>query len=413
MDFKIFQRGCVSFAVDAMRRIVSSPIDESHIHTGVLLFLFFHKISTHRFFGEKLDSVEKNVLLNTDKDYYKIFFKGLQDAIQQENVTDLLNLSTEDIKKQLQHHQDKLKETIALPRNKEEEKSASLIYINRIRVASQFCLLYILLAPHEQGAKIEFAGSLKGANDSIFDSIKQLKDLLKEDDDVKKKSKKNNDDNDGIKLEDAWNKILEYDAPVMESADGITTMEPDAKKQKVEESLEQKSNVKTERPLALRTKVLLAGGRKIPSNLLDALKRKSAQLCQSEGRNFTSTHLKLQFGKSFEMLIYLSPLVIKIRALDKGTTTTMKREKLDTTKRYYDVMGVSGDIHTVGKLVTKQLEYASAHATRCLRRCFADIACRANSSDFETEILEGNALLKFLNIARNTYCSNLTDKELP
>ena len=75
-------------------------------------------------------------------------------------------------------------------------------------------------------------------------------------------------------------------------------------------------------------------------------------------------------------------------------------------------MSVSGDISMVGPLISKRLDYASAQATKCLRRCFADLANRPNSSDYETEIVEGNALLRFLNLARHTYCPNWVDAEL-
>jgi len=71
------------------------------------------------------------------------------------------------------------------------------------------------------------------------------------------------------------------------------------------------------------------------------------------------------------------------------------------------VMGISGDSTTLGPIVAKQLEYSSAQATRVLRRCFADVAGKAydlkTSSDFDVELLEGTAVLKFVNNARSTY----------
>jgi hypothetical protein len=342
--------------------------------------------------------MEKNILLNTDTDYCGIFFNGLKEALQKEGVADLNNMTTADLVNGIKTYQQRVKETVPIPRNKEDEKTASLLYIDKIRAASQICLMYILIAPNDQKLKLEFAGSLRQANNIIFEAMKLLKETFKETEsetgsDPSSKSK--------IKLEDAWNKVLEYDAPVEENIDtgGVITIDDDG---------EDSQGQKEDKPLAIRSKVLLIGGRKPPSNLVGALKRKHAILCLRPGI-FSSSYLKLQFGDVFEMLIYFSPLLVRIRALAQSTQS---KKPQNDVQNQYQVMGVSGSVDLVGPLIVKRLEYASLFATKCLRRCFADQNCRANSSDFETEILEGNALLKFLTLARNTYCPNWVDAKL-
>ncbi len=379
--------------------------------------------------------MEKNILINTDNDNRIIFFNALREVLEEDAAADadnskLCNMSQTDIVNTIKSYQAKLRQTVPIPRSKEDEKRASLIYLDKIRAAAQICLLYVLISPEDvdHRTRLEFAGSLRSANSAIFDAVKHLKDTYRETSaadegscDAKAQHK--------IRLEDAWNKILEYDKPEEEQEENITTANSNsntntnsidnndaegADRKKLKKSAQGK-------PLALRAKILLSAGRKLPSNLLDALKRKEAILCQ----DCCTPYLKLKFGDAFEMLIYFSPLLVRIRAIPatsttsttasaKGTKTNSKNLKTTTTTpiaqgREYHIMGVRGDIKTVGPLIVQRLEFASAQATRCLRRCFADLACRSNSSDFETEISEGNALLRFLNLARNTHCPNWTD----
>ena len=77
------------------------------------------------------------------------------------------------------------------------------------------------------------------------------------------------------------------------------------------------------------------------------------------------------------------------------------------------ILGVSGPVQTVGPLVSQQLEYASAQATRVLRRCFAE-ACYSKKihSEFETEISEASALLDFLALARTNYIPDWVDDDV-
>ncbi len=259
--------------------------------------------------------------------------------------------------------------------------------------------------PHEQSTRMEFAGSLRSANNTIYEALKLLEGTYKEE--VIADDSENNFD--GIKLEDVWNTTLEYDksSPDNNNVDSELLDEVDSNDEpeikRLKTSRDRKTNF-NDKPLAIRARILFIGGNKPMSYLLDALKRKRAIICQANGP-LGSRYLKLEFGEAFEMLIYFAPLLVRINAITKSQTIVK-------TQRIYHVMGVSGNANTIGPLIAKQLEYSSAHATRCLRRCFADLAVKANGSTWETEISEGNALIKFLTIARNTYHRNWENAEL-
>lgn len=75
----------------------------------------------------------------------------------------------------------------------------------------------------------------------------------------------------------------------------------------------------------------------------------------------------------------------------------------------FHVMGVSGNLAAVGPLINKRLEYASAQATRVLRRSFASRVKTTN--DFEVEVSEATVLLNFLEIAKGTYIKPLLVEE--
>jgi hypothetical protein len=173
------------------------------------------------------------------------------------------------------------------------------------------------------------------------------------------------------------------------------------------------------------------------------MKRKYDVTVHGEGK---STSLKVNYGATFEMTLFFSPLLVRIRALpQQGDRKRYKRSlfrenvvdcKFDSwvgpsfglqrisspilfnpqqqsfgKKRTADgeikddqivsIMGISANIESVMPIVAKKIDYASAQATRCLRRCFAEHTM-TSKSDFEVEISEGNAVLKFLQLARKT-----------
>mmetsp|Transcript_5059 Transcript_5059/g.6547 ORF Transcript_5059/g.6547 Transcript_5059/m.6547 type:complete len:620 (-) Transcript_5059:111-1970(-) len=407
------------------------------------------------FFGEKIDHMVRNILLNTDVDNSDVFFRGMKNAMEEAGL-DVATMSTPDIIERIKQNQEKIRKTVPIERNKEDEKTNSLIYLDKVRAASEVCLLYCSLPPEEKNAKFEYATCAKTANDVVFDSLERLQEIYKENN--QKSGEDSSQEQSNICLEDAWNKVLEYDKDLEEnivSSEDVgvlgideDTRAPDKKKLRIS-SLSSTGSSKKGKPLSIRSKILLVGGRKPPSNLLDALKRKQAILSRGTGA-YSPLNIRLEFGESFEMTIYFAPLLVSIRALVKGTGTKdekegdiekfrkrvihggfeawksplhglhsrtstkmeRSRQRQQVTQQQYQVMGFSGDFNMVGPLIAKRLEYASAQATKCLRRCFADLASKPNSSDFETEIMEGNALLKFLNLARHTYCPNWVDADL-
>jgi hypothetical protein len=120
--------------------------------------------------------------------------------------------------------------------------------------------------------------------------------------------------------------------------------------------------------------------------------------------------LIVEFGDAFVMTIYLSPLLVTLRAAAKAdgpvtnyATWTSTRTGLDARAELH-VWGVKGTPETLGHVVEQRLNYASASATHILRKCFGNIS--KTNNDFEQEISEGTALLQFLQLARATYMPN-------
>ena len=274
--------------------------------------------------------------------------------------------------------------------------------------------------------KIGLAGSFRKAHDAFNEAKKFLKTYYKED------SMSDVSDRPNILLEDAWYKIMDYDKDnaIVETLEGI-----DASK-------ESQQTPKYCRPLMMKTKILFVPNRPIPSNLIDALKQKGVEMIHND----QLTYLVMKFGTAFEMFIYFSPLLVAIRAIPSAITdekykilskeehsaalsspwklpghgismthvtkqrshSSRKRNISGIWKEQPDTPlaqgagGMTGDLITVSELVSRRLQYASAQATRCLRRCFAD-KVKLATTDFDTEISEGMAIMNFVNLARRTY----------
>lgn len=135
------------------------------------------------------------------------------------------------------------------------------------------------------------------------------------------------------------------------------------------------------------------------------------------------SHLVLHFGKAFVMTIYFIPLVVRLTAYDesldaaepgKGDSSSECAPWISFSRglaeqEELNVWGAKGDYSTLGHVVEERLCDASAHATSVLRRVFANHT-KENAPDFETEILEGTALVEFLQLARTTYMPDWEDK---
>lgn len=414
------------------------------------------------FFAERLDEMEQKVLLNFDSSPCQNYMESMRQALinsegngfiaAREDVDQLLNTSGEkavtdlsDLKKILE----RIRSVIPYPRGKEEEKEAMLAHLNRIRIASQYIVSYSTFSPQQQTTKLQLAGSLRKVHDLVHDSIVFLKESFREE--------RGEKGNSTVILDDIWNKILDYDGALNKLCTTDTTDAKDSIMATDHSTLEKDKSLNSKR-LVIRSRVLFTK-RFPPKNLLDAMKRKYNVTVCGEG---TSTCLKVMYGDTFEMSIFFSPLLVRIRALagedgeksykkspfrrdivdcymDSWVAPTVgirrtsllsslnpqrqQQQQQQTGKKrnangdmkadqIVSIMGVSANIDSVIPIVSKKIDYASAHATRCLRRCFAEHTL-TSKSDFEIEISEGNAVLKFLQLARKTYQLDLDEKIFP
>ena len=228
-----------------------------------------------------------------------------------------------------------------------------------------------------------------------------------------------------LSLEDAWTKGMEGPAPPAAAAPNPESLDSgrlspihtgaDGGRSKLLRGGRSKHPV-------LKSRVLLTPGRKTPSNLLPAFKRKRATLIRPPPHG-ESSHLILEFGKAFVMTIYLVPLAVTIRAYSKHHEETIgaraaglacaRFTPVDEGLRELEelkVWGVTGTYEQLGHVVEARLEDASAQATVILRRLFAN-ADKEKAPEFEIEILEGTALLEFLDKARKTFIPDWQDDE--
>lgn len=136
------------------------------------------------------------------------------------------------------------------------------------------------------------------------------------------------------------------------------------------------------------------------------------------------------------MTIYFVPLLVTIRAMDKETKEgdslhvgghlwpSLYQGLCPSDESHYDgtgtnsnnlqVLGVTGSYASLAPIIAKKLEYASAQATYVLRRCFAEATVGKSDvakSEFEMEILEAGALIRFLQLARSTYIPDWVDDD--
>jgi hypothetical protein len=285
----------------------------------------------------------------------------------------------------------------------EADITRALKHLDKMRAAGTVCLAYMSIADK----KTVPPKTLVKANQIVNDGIQVCQEILK--------TQRENAPPVKLTLEDAWMK------PLVFTTDEVPEDTGDAPPFKRRRLMSKRQVIKS--------RVLLIPNRKAPSNLLSALKRKGAKLIRPEPFGIGS-HLLLDFG-CFEMVIYLVPLVVLIRAKESSTelTTTEDQTQADLNHRdqiydenrhrwkplhqglcdnsKLDVWGATADGRTLGYIVQERLRDASAHATHALRQCFSSTA--KATGDFETEILEATALLEFIKIARTTYIPDWVD----
>ena len=300
---------------------------------------------------------------------------------------------------------------------------------------------------------------------------KNQDDYNDDDDDDENKQKKIMTANDYVvSLEDAWTKVLELPSnnPVTDSVDvdnpssdlGGGGGDGTSSSAAAVDSSNKRPKVNSHVKPVFKSRVLLRPNRKIPPNLLPALKMKCATLVRPPPSGMGS-HLVLDFGWAFRMTIYFSPLVVTIRALseediqkikqkdnntetdylgivdlrttgssakwtplyhglkDAGTVTVENRNKRNTNnnttneavpEKELNVWGVRGSYKVLGHVAEERLRDASNHATYVLRKCFQN-SVKDKTNEFEVEILEATALLEFLQLARTTYIPKWQDAD--
>jgi len=189
--------------------------------------------------------------------------------------------------------------------------------------------------------RAQLKGALRKIHNSAVEGIEHLQTFYVESSTLR---------HDTVQLEDAWTKPLHFQSMeqhLVPNCHVVDTAQQLASKRLC---------------LPLRSKVLLTPGRKIPSNFLSALESKKAKLVRPESGE--GTQIVMSFGDKFTV----------------------------------------GE--TYAPLVEEKLEFASARATYVLRCIFADVAGKTYDTakaEFEVEISEATAILRFLQITRDTY----------
>ena len=332
---------------------------------------------------------------------------------------------------------ERMKAPLPIPRRnqKGDRLRVAVVRVEKIRASVQAFYIYMGLPIAD---KARFRHSLE----KCFAVVKECLNELDEDYKslVKEAEERGNDGNRIIQLEDAWNNPLEFlelesDEPEPMEPHASEGDEPDSKRQKSDSEAKAKARAA---PMVIRSKILLTPERNTLSSLLPALKRKRANLIRKGNLNV----VHLEFDNAFEMTIYFVPLIVTIRAISSNDVAQYGNSSHSTGGLYWPslyqglqttdysgssrnatqsqeetnltVLGVTGSYETLGSIIAPKLEYASAQATYVLRRCFAESTVNQSSrilSDFEIEILEVGALIKFLRIARTTYMPDWVDDE--
>jgi hypothetical protein len=340
-----------------------------------------------------------------------------------------------DAHKALQEALDKAQATVPPPtRNNSNDIQAAMIQLDKLKASSTALMAYFAIPDRHVTAP-------RNALEKIMTVVKEgstfVQNVL---DQLPQRS------TDHVTLSDAWTKLLELpsEVPSLEPEGGTPTKRLkglDGQPITTATTTTSGANTTTHSRLYTSTRVLLTPRRKTPSNLLPALRRKRAQLVRPP-HGSRGSHLILEFGTAFTMTIYLSPLLVSLRATREpsashdstkditpardldgplmATTTQLSTKGCAswiplyqglTNRQDLAVWGVTDSSYeSVGRVVEERLRDASMHATHMLRRCFANHV-KDKTIEFEVEILEASALLEFLHIARTTYMPNWQDDE--
>ncbi|CAJ1950806.1 unnamed protein product [Cylindrotheca closterium] len=321
-------------------------------------------------------------------------------------------------------------------RTQSNDKLGPKLYIDKMRAASTAFCTYLTMADRHKSLPPSLAESvLPKTNAIVKEGVAFLKEV------VEKHGLNDAETADGTNkkhppLEDAWNKILELPMDEQDVMAGDESAPSPLKRRRL--------NATAATAPCTKAKVLFRPNRKTPANLLPALQRKRATLVRPKP-NGHGSHLVLDFG-NFSMTIYFSPLLVTLRANEEEEEDDENNDDPEKTSsetadhsRFFrtrpstgcaswkplhhglahrrqpndlTVYGVSKQSYeTVGGVVEERLRDASTQATHTLRTCFANHV-RDKQQEMEVEILEGSALLEFVQVARTTYMPNWKDDDI-
>jgi len=296
-------------------------------------------------------------------------------------------------------------------RSQRNDEQAALLHLNKMKAAATTILAFLSIPDKTTAPR----NILVKAHDVATEGLGFVGEVVKN----RRKEFKEPE----MSLEDAWTKVLESPALPAVSAPNPDSLEggSDRSSPTPDRVSKHLRGGKSKR-VVTKSRVLLTAGRKTPSNLLAALKRKRATLIRPPP-NGEGSHLILEFGKVFVVTIYLVPLLVTIRAYSKQHEETIADRAAGLTCATYtpiddglreleelQVWGVKGSYDEIGHVVEARLEDASAQATAILRRLFAN-ADKEQAPEFELEILEATALLEFLQNSRKTFIPDWQDDE--
>ena len=336
-------------------------------------------------------------------------------------------------------------------RNDDKKLEVSLRYLDKMRAASTAMMNYwtfdgdqrLATAPRETLKKIHEV-VLEGA-DFVLKAVKELEQQKKQQQGRYNNSAKGDSNNTAatasddakvvVSLQDAWSKTIELPSAAAASVED----EENTGNNSNNNSPNKRPRTNSYRPY-YKTRMLFRSNRKTPKQLIHAIRRKGANLKQVGNDN--AIHLVLQFGNAFCMTIYFSPLTVTLRAkanhendsddddsnsntnsaapwkpLSHGLTPWgetldsgdfLRNKNINDQQQQLSVWGVTANYESIGRVVEERLRDASTHATAVLRNCFRN-RVKDKTVDYEVEMLEGSALLEFLQVARETYMPQWED----
>jgi len=306
---------------------------------------------------------------------------------------------------------DTLSVPIPAPRQglSQDIQESSLAYLERIGTCSQLLIGYMALQQQPSDDRAQLKGALPKIHKFAVDGIEHLGTYY-----VAPKTSLGEEKS--ILLQDAWTKRMEFHPTATNVISSMEQQEDNSPAGQQKSS----SMPRTFFCLPLKSKVLLTPGRKIPSNFLPALESKNAKLIRPASDQ--GAQLLMCFGNAFTLTIFFQPLTVLIRASSSSSSSS----ESDNNNNPHDSdfktnviyggfpMWTSTEFGVEAKsnasvFVAQKLEFASARATNILRHVFADIVGKTYETaktEFEIEISEATAVLRFLQIAREAYAGD-------